>query len=258
MIIDTHCHLHFEAFDVDRENVIGRALDAGVSYLVNVGTDPENNQKARELASKYPFMTHTAGLHPHSAHEIDEAGLEQIERDVREGKPSAIGEIGLDYFKSEASPETQKKVFRRMIGLALRNDLPVIVHSRNAFDDTLDVIKSEGQGKLRGVMHCYSYDEEALKKLMDLGFLASFTCNVTYKSASRLLDALLGAPLDRVMLETDSPYLSPQTHRGERNEPSHLKELVSFLADKKGMKAEDFARQTSRNAAHFFRLPVKP
>ena len=254
MIVDTHCHLHFEQFDSDRQDVIRRAQEAGVRYLINVGTDPENNAKACELASKYPFMKHTAGLHPHSSHEIDEEGLKKLEKTARETGPAAIGEIGLDYFKSEADPATQKKVFARMISIALENNLPVIVHSRNAFEDTYEMLKSEGRRKLRGVMHCYSYDTPSLKKLMDLGFLASFTCNVTYKSAQSLLQVLLDAPLDHVMLETDSPYLSPQTRRGQRNEPAHLKELVSFVAQRKGIRPEEFAAQTSKNAVRFFSL----
>ena len=147
-----------------------------------------------------------------------------------------------------------------MLNLAKKYDLPVIVHSRNAFEDTYAILKEEVEtqraASLRGVMHCFSYDETCLKKLLNLGFLASFTCNVTYKNATPLLDVILSAPLDCVMLETDSPYLAPQTHRGQRNEPSHLKGLVSFLADKKGMSAVDFAAQTSQNAIRFFRLPV--
>ena len=268
MIIDTHCHLHFKEFDADREEVIQRALEAGVQYLVNVGTDPENNEKAHQLAARYPFMRYTAGLHPHSAHLTGRDGFEirlytdKMEEFVRKTKPAAIGEIGLDYFKSEADPETQKKVFREMLKIAKKYDLPVIVHSRNAFEDTYAILKEEVEtqraASLRGVMHCFSYDETCLKKLLDLGFLASFTCNVTYKNAAPLLSVILSAPLDRIMLETDSPYLAPQSHRGQRNEPSHLKELVSFLADKKGMSAEDFAARTSQNAIRFFCLPIIP
>ena len=265
MIVDTHCHLHFEQFDADRAEVIERARVSGVKYMVIVGTDPETNQKARDLASKYPFMAHTAGLHPHSAHLADGRGgfetrpcIDQIEDFVHAAKPSAIGEVGLDYFKSEAEPAVQKKVFARMIGIAIANDLPVVVHSRNAFDDTYEMLKAEGKGKLRGLMHCYSYDAASLKKVMDLGFLASFACNITYKNAAALLEAAVSVPLDRVVIETDSPYLAPQSHRGQRNEPSHLKALVRFLADKRGVSPEEFAARTSENAIRLFRLPAVP
>jgi TatD DNase family protein len=251
-IVDTHCHLHFDAFDTDREAVIDRARGAGVEYLINVGTDPGSNEKAHELALRYPFMRHTAGLHPHSAHEINEAGFIKLEKYVNEKKPSAIGEIGLDYFKSEASPAVQKKVFARMIQIAKSARLPVIVHSRNAFDDTYEILRAESGGSLRGVMHCFSYDETALKKLMDIGFLASFTCNLTFKNAQVLLDVATFAPLDGIMLETDSPYLAPQSCRGRRNEPSFLTELVMFLSQKKGILPETLAHETTNNALRFF------
>ncbi len=251
-LIDTHCHLHFDAFDADRKEVIERARAAGVEYLINVGTDPENNEKAFELAKQYPFMRHTAGLHPHSAHEIDDVGLQKIERFVNDTKPVAIGEIGLDYFKSEASPEIQKRIFTRMIRIAKSHNLPLVVHSRNAFEDTYQILRAESGGNLRGVMHCFSYDGEALKKLLDLGFLASFTCNLTFKNASQLLDVATLAPLDRIMLETDSPYLAPQSRRGQRNEPSFLPELAELLGQKKGISPDKIAEETTKNARRFF------
>ncbi len=252
-IVDTHCHLHFDAFDADREAVIERARAAGVEYLINVGTDPETNEKALELASRYSFMRYTAGLHPHSAHEIDEAGFKKIEQFVHDTKPSAIGEIGLDYFKSEAAPELQKKVFTRMIRIAKSHKLPVIVHSRNAFDDTYEILRLESaQGELRGVMHCFSYDRGALKKLLDLGFLASFTCNLTFKNSSALLETAAFAPLEGILLETDSPYLAPQSRRGQRNEPAFLPELAVLLATKKGVSPEKLAQETTKNALRFF------
>jgi TatD DNase family protein len=256
MIIDTHCHLHFPDFDADRDEVIQRARAAGVKYLVNVGTDPENNERAWNLAKDREGVFHTAGLHPHSAHEINEEGLKELERFVAEKKPVAIGEIGLDYFKSEAAPEVQKKVFVHMIHLAMRHNLPLIVHSRNAFDDTLDILKTEGKGKVKGVMHCFSYDDTSLSRLLDIGFFASFTCNLTFKSATALLETALKAPLDRIMLETDSPYLAPQAFRGKRNEPAHLKELVKFLAEKRSTTPDAIERATSDNAVRFFSIPV--
>ncbi len=255
-IIDTHCHLHFDAFDVDREAVVSRARLAGVEYLINVGTDAQTNKKAFELALRYPFMFHTAGLHPHSAHEMDETGLKKIEQFVRETKPVAIGEIGLDYFKSQGSPELQKKVFTRMIQIAKSQGLPVIVHSRNAFDDTYEILRAESGGALRGVMHCFSYDQTALKKLLDIGFLVSFTCNLTFKNASALLDVAAFAPLEGIMLETDSPYLAPQSRRGQRNEPSFLPELVSFLAEKKNILPQKLAEETTKNSIRFFGIPT--
>ncbi len=256
MLVDTHCHLHFDAFDADREEVIERARAAGVAHFINVGTDLATNQAALALAGRHSFMSSTAGLHPHHAHEISDSEFESLENFVREHKPAAIGEIGLDYFKSVADAETQKSVFSKMLHLALENNLPVIVHSRNAFQDTVEVIQKETAGRIQGVMHCFSYDKACLKKLLDLGFLASFTCNLTFKNASDLLDTASFAPLDRIMLETDSPYLAPQVHRGKRNEPAYLVHLARLLAEKRKISLHQLEEATSKNAARFFGISL--
>ncbi|MBI4432836.1 MAG: TatD family hydrolase [Candidatus Omnitrophica bacterium] len=253
MLVDTHCHLHFDAFDADRDAVIDRARAAGVKGLINVGTDPQNNEAAWKLASQHSFMRFTAGLHPHSAHEIGDEDWKTLERFVKEKKPSAIGEIGLDYFKSEAAPAVQKKVFERMLGIAMDAELPVIVHSRNAFEDTFEML-ARHKGRLKGVMHCFSYDETALFKLLDLGFHASFTGNITFKNAGALLEVATQIPLDRIMLETDSPYLAPQPHRGKRNEPAHLVDVARFLAQSRKISVEELENTTTQTAAHFFGL----
>lgn len=255
-LVDTHCHLHFDAFDADRDAVIQRARDADVRYLVNVGTDLETNAQAFDLAKQHAFMSHTVGLHPHSAHEIDEQGLQKIESQILEQNPAAIGEIGLDYFKSEADPDTQKKIFRRMLALAMKHSKPVIVHSRNAFEDTFRILSEEGRGELPGVIHCFSYDEAAMEKFFGIGFLVSFTGNVTYKSAGTTLDAAKKAPLGRFLLETDSPYLAPQNVRGKRNEPAHLADSARFLAECRGEELSQLARATTAAAVKFFGVAI--
>jgi TatD DNase family protein len=258
--IDTHSHLHFDAFDGDRAAVVQRSLAAGVRYLVNVGTDFGTNAQAYELAGQYDFMFHTTGLHPHSAHLIDDEGLAQLESQIARQKPVAIGEIGLDYFKSEADHDTQKRIFRHMLHLADKFSLPVIVHSRNAFDDTYQILREAagagGRIPQRGVMHCFSYDEQAMKKIFDLGFLVSFTGNVTYKNALALLEVAKKAPLGRFFLETDSPYLAPQHVRGQRNEPAYLADSARFLAQSRGDDVEDLARATTETAAKFFKVAI--
>ena len=258
MLVDTHCHLHFDAFDPDREDVIKRAREFGVRYLVNIGTDPVTNEAARALASRYDFMRYTTGLHPHHSHEVTDEARQAMKKFVVEAKPSAIGEIGLDYFKSEADPATQKKAFIFMIQLAVESKLPVIVHSRNAFKDTMEILKSEagGPGKLRGVMHCFSYGLPELSELLDFGFLASFTCNLTFKNAGALLEVAKSAPLDRLMLETDSPYLAPQVTRGKRNEPACLVHLADFLSEARGIPREKLEEITTRTAADFFGFKI--
>ncbi len=258
MIIDTHCHLYMDAFDLDREAVIARAKEFGIQYMVNVGIDGPTNRASYELALKYKTIFHTAGFHPHSAGEFNDAEFAAVRSFVQETKPVAIGEIGLDYFKSQSSHEDQKKTFVQMIGLALEQDLPVIVHSREAFADTYEILKKEGQGKLRGVMHCFSYDEAAAKALFDLGFLISFTCNLTFKNAVSLAEVARAVPLDKIMLETDSPYLAPQIFRGKRNEPCCLTHLADFLAEKRSVAREEIERVTSETARLFFSLKDRP
>ena len=249
-LVDTHCHLHFPDFDADREEVIRRAREAGVRFMVNVGTDPGTNAKAHALASLYDFMGYSVGLHPHSAHEADEAVFAELERQIVSTRPAAIGEIGLDYFKSEGEPETQKKVFRRMLALAKKHSLPVIIHSRNALDDTYAILSEASKEGVRGVMHCFSYDEEAMHKLSGLGFYISFTCNITFKNAGALLEAAKRTPLDRLLFETDSPYLSPR--RGKRNEPMHVAELAVFLGEARGESPEKLADAATANAKKLF------
>lgn len=256
MLIDTHCHLHFDAFDPDREAVIKRAKDFGVKYMINVGTDPKTNVAAFELSRGHDFLFHTAGFHPHHSHEMSDTQIEAMDSFITEKKPVAIGEIGLDYFKSEAAPAVQKKAFARMLDLAVSHRLPVIVHSRNAFEDTFEMLHAHVSGKIPGVMHCFSYDAASLKRLLDLGFLVSFTCNLTFKNAAALLEVAKAAPLDRLMLETDSPYLAPQIYRGKRNEPSCLVHLAQFLSQKRGIPQEELERATSRTAIRFFNLPA--
>ncbi len=256
MIVDTHCHLHFDAFDADRDAVIQRAREFGVEYLVNVGTDPATNEAAWALASKNEHMWSTAGMHPHHAHEAGEEHLDAMRHFIDEKKPVAVGEIGLDFIKSEADPDSQKKVFARMLQVAKEKGLPVIIHSREALDDTLAVLKSEAPG-IRGVMHCFSYDMEGLKKVLDIGFMVSFTCNLTFKNAGPLLEVAKKAPIERFMLETDSPYLAPQIYRGKRNEPCCLRNLVDFLAEQRGMSVEALELATTENAVAFFGLKAQ-
>ncbi len=255
-LVDTHCHLHFPDFDADRADMLSRAKKAGVECMINVGTDNATNEAAWRLASQEPSMRHTAGLHPHHAHEIDETGLLTLEDFIQKTKPVAIGEIGLDYYKSEGDAAIQKKIFRHMLHVAQKYDLPVVIHSRNAFEDTYEMLIKENEGKLRGVMHCYSYDRDALTKLLDIGFLVSFTATVTYKNAVPVLDAASFVPADRMLLETDSPYLAPQIFRGKRNEPAFVAEVASFLAQKRNVSVEDLAFQTTQNASRFFGLSL--
>lgn len=254
MIVDTHCHLHFDAYDADRDEVIRRAKEFGIGHMVSVGTDPATNQAAFELTKRYDCLSHTVGLHPHHAQEVSDTDLESLRVFVQEHPPVAIGEIGLDYFKSQADEKSQKRIFAHMLHLAMECGLPVIVHSRNAFQDTLDTLQSETDARLRGVMHCFSYDRTSLSKVLDKGLLVSFTCNLTFKNAGQLLEVAKAAPLDRIMLETDAPYLAPQIYRGKRNEPACLAHLAAFLAECRGISQQELEAATTATAASFFKL----
>jgi TatD DNase family protein len=256
MLVDTHCHLHFPDFDADREEVVIRAREAGVRALVNVGTGLDSNMAAYEFARNRDGVFHSAGLHPHHAAEVTEGDWTVIEKFIAETKPVAVGEVGLDYFKSQADARVQKNVFSRMIRLALRFKLPVIVHSRNAFDDTLEILTSEGGGRLKGVMHCFSYDEAALTQILNLGLFASFTPIVTFKNAGALLEVAKKTPLDRLLLETDSPYLAPQPHRGKRNEPAWISHLADFLAERRGISRSELENATTGNATRLFSFKI--
>ena len=253
-LIDTHCHIDYPDYDHDRDQMIERANTAGIAHMIAVGVDPETNARVYELSKKYSScVSATVGFHPHSIVDCDSlAFMNGLDALIAKNKPVALGEVGLDYYKCKADPAAQKALFAELIRAALRHNLPLVVHSREAFVDTFEIMKREGGGKLKAVFHCYSYDTAALRQILNEGWMVSFTCNVTYKNVVNLLNAAIEVPLDRLMLETDAPYLSPQSKRGQRNEPANVAELALFLAGKRAMTVERLAEQTTRNAVNFF------
>lgn len=253
-MIDTHCHLYFDAYDADRDETIERARLAGVTGWVCVGIDPDTNRRSLELAARVSGMVASAGLHPHSAHEASEEVVRTVEDQIASGRYRAVGEIGLDYYKSEAPAGTQKALFARLIGAALNANLPIIVHSREALEDTHAVIADAGQRRVRGVMHCFSYDVAALRRFLDLGLYISFACNTTYPKAVNLAEAVTYVPEDRFVIETDCPYLPPQSLRGQRNEPAYLTQLVDFIAQRRARSSAEIAASSARNARTLFGL----
>lgn len=258
MLIDTHCHLHFEDYAGDRSQVIQRAREAGVGAMITIGTDTENNESAYHVANQEENIFHSAGFHPH--HLIDEdipSFFESFEIFLKEKRPVAIGEIGLDYYKSQSDPVIQKHTFSRLLDKAIQHNLPVVIHSREAYEDTMEIIESKAKGKIRGVMHCFSYDKTSLKRVIETGLHISYTCNLTYKKSHSLIESLKHTPLDRLMLETDAPYLSPQIYRGRRNEPAYLKELAQFVSDQLGIGLEAVEKITTHNAVKLFGLDLK-
>ena len=259
-LIDTHCHLDFPEFDQDRPDVIKRARKAGVAYIINIGTSVRTTKLSVELANKNPMIYTSLGIHPHHAKEVGGKVPEEIKAFIKNKKVVAIGEVGLDYYRNLSPKDLQKKLFIDSIKLAIDNNLPVIVHARDAGKDALEILKDQSQkskSKLRGVMHCFSADEEILKKYLKLGLYISFTCNLTFKNARNLRELAANVPSERLLLETDAPFLAPQEFRGKRNEPAYLMHLVKTLSSIYHLSEEDIARITTHNAKELFGLPIK-
>ena len=252
MFIDTHCHLDFEQFDNDREEVIQRAKELGIDYIINIGSSVVGSEKSIELTKKYNFIFATVGIHPHEADNFNQDVKEKLYILVKNPKVVAIGETGLDYFKSYSSKESQERLFLCLIDLAKQLKLPLVIHCRDAQKDILKILKQEKINK--AVVHCFSGDEDFLDSCLEEGFFISFTCNITYKNAYHLRDLVKKTPLERIMLETDAPFLPPQEFRGKRNEPAYLKFLAKVIAELKGIEIEELGRITTENAKEFFNL----
>ncbi len=250
MLVDTHAHLDFPEFDADRDEVITRAKEQGVGYIINVGASLEGSRKSLELSQKYASIYAAVGVHPHEADSFTLETEKNIRNLAKEKKVVAIGEIGLDYFKHYSEPRNQLSVFKQLLKIAKDFNLPVVIHTRNAQDDTLKILKEVMP--VRVVVHCFSGDKAFLKDCLDLGFLISFTCNVTYKKAEDLREIVKAVPLDKLLVETDAPYLSPEGFRGKRNEPAQVHLLAEAVANLKGLKLEEVAQATTENARRFF------
>jgi len=250
MLIDTHCHLDFPEFDTDREACLGRAKENGIDYIINVGSSLEGSRKSVALAQKYEQVYATVGIHPHEADETIPDIEAKIKELAKNKKVVAIGEIGLDYFKHFSNPKNQPPLFQKLIQVAKETNLPLVIHTRDAQADTLKILKNAMP--LRAVVHCFSGDEAFLKECLDLGFLISFTCNVTYKKAENLREVLKLVPLERLLLETDAPYLSPEGFRGKRNEPFQVRLLAEFAANLRKLEVGEISEATTRNARKFF------
>jgi len=252
MFIDTHCHLDFPEFDIDRDEVIRRARNEGIGYIINIGSSLQGSKKALELSRQHNFIYASIGLHPHEADKFNDEMKADIEKLVREDKVVAIGETGLDYYKNYSKIENQKILFRYLVKLARDSGLPLVIHNRQAQEDTLKILNEFVP--VEAVVHCFCGDDNFLEKCLSLGFFISFTCNITYKKAKNLRALVKLTPLERLMLETDAPFLPPEGLRGKRNEPMHVKILAEEIARIKGISSEEVARITTDNARRFFNL----
>lgn len=254
-LIDTHLHLHMQQFDADREAIIERAATNGVTRLVEVGYDLTSSRAAIALAERYPQVYAVVGVQPNYAHEIPSNWLDEVRVLAAHPKVIAIGEIGLDYHWDYAPHDLQDTVFRAQLGLARELDLPVVIHSRDAQDDTVRVLGEAATGVV-GVMHSFSGNWEYATACLDLGFFLSFSGPLTFPKAHELHEVARRAPLERLLTETDSPYLSPHPQRGKRNEPARVRLVAERLAALREISLDDLASAVWTNAeALFARLP---
>ena len=263
MFVDSHAHLDGERFDSDREQVIARAREAGVRTIVAIGNGdgPAQVDCGIRLAEKYDFIYATLGIHPHEARLADEAAYQNMERLAKHPKVIAWGEIGLDYFYDHSPRDVQSSVFTRQMELAAAEKLPIVIHCRpsdgsdDAWDDCLGLMREQwAPHGIGGILHCFTGNWPQAKRALDMGFMISFAGNITFPKAQSIRDAALEVPLDRMLIETDSPYLAPVPHRGKRNEPAFVKETAGKLGELRGFSGEEIGEWTTRNFYNFFKL----
>ena len=254
MIFDTHAHYDDAAFDEDREELIAALPAGGIGTVVNVGASLESTKTTLELARRYPYFYGAAGVHPNETGELTERDMEWLKGICREPKIVAVGEIGLDYHWDEPERGVQKKWFVRQLELAREVKLPVIIHSREAAKDTLDLMKGERAEEIGGAIHCFSYGVEMAREYLDMGFFIGIGGVLTFSNGKKLKEVAAYAPLDRIVLETDCPYLAPVPNRGRRNSSLNLPYVAEALAEIKGVTREEIEIQTCRNARRLYRL----
>jgi TatD DNase family protein len=259
MLIDTHTHLDDARYEPDREAMLARAREAGVDTMITIGCDLVTSRSAVALAGRYPFVYASIGVHPHEVKYITNGWYDEFRQLAGQDKVVAYGEIGLDYHYNHSSPKEQRNRFREQIQLARELKLPVIIHTREAQDDTIRILKEERASEIGGVFHCFSGDAWLAKDALDLGFYLSFSGILTFQNATMLREIARTVPPDRILIETDCPYLTPMPHRGKRNEPAYVKHVADLLAtiksDAIALTAEDVGRITSENARRLFKIP---
>jgi len=266
VLVDSHAHLEGTRFDADREQVIARAKETGVQTIVAIGNGdgPSNFDCGIHLAEQHDFMYATVGIHPHEARLADQTAYDRMAQLARHPKVIAWGEIGLDYFYDHSPRETQRTVFIKQMELARAAKLPIVIHCRpsdgsdNAWDDCLNLLAEHwAQTGLQGILHCFTGTWKHAKRALDIGFMISFAGNLTFPKAQQIRDAALEVPLDRLLIETDSPFLAPLPHRGKRNEPAFVKEVARQLGELRGLTTEAIGAQTTENFYQFFSLHEK-
>ena len=249
---DTHAHLYFPDYGPDQEEVIARARASGIDYFVNIGTNYESSVQSLELAKRHDFIWAAAGIHPNDSKDANSSEIAKIRELLKEPRMVAIGEVGLDYYRDHSPKEKQDEVLREFLKIHREIRKPLVIHCRDAYEALLKVFKEEKP--MSGVMHCFSSDRPAMEKFLELGFYISFAGPLTYKKNDTLREACKACPLDRLLLETDAPFLPPQSVRGKRNEPAYLLETARTAAELHGLSLETLGEKTTQNARRLFGL----
>ena len=252
MIFESHAHYEDKRFDEDRKELLESFVDNGISKVVNVGSSIQTSRESIALAKEYDFIYASVGVHPENAMELNEDNFAVLETLLQEEKVVAVGEIGLDYYWDEPEREIQQKWFERQIHLAREQKMPMIIHSRDAAQDTLDMIKSCKGQEVGGVIHCFSYGKEMAKSFMDMGFYIGIGGVVTFKNAKKLKEVAEYVPLERILLETDCPYMAPEPHRGKRNSSLYIPHIAEKIAEIKGINAQEVIEKTNENARKMY------
>jgi len=251
---DTHAHYDDGRFDSDRETLLPELYRQGIGLINTIGTDIPSSRASIALAEQYPFIYAVVGGWPGNVGDMTEADLEEYRAMTQHKKVVAIGEIGLDYYYDDVPRDTQKHWFDRQMALAAELQMPVVVHNRDAHGDSMDMVR-KWAGRVTGVFHCFSGSAEMAQELTKLGWYVSFTGVVTFKNARRALEAVAAVPMDRIMIETDAPYLAPVPYRGRRNHSGYVPEVAKKIAEVKGLTLEEVAKITTENGKRFFRIP---
>jgi TatD DNase family protein len=256
VLIDSHAHIQGNEYDGEVEAVIERARGAGVEKIIAVGGagDMSSNTDAIALADSFPDIYATVGMHPHDAKDVGTEELRALSELTAHPKVVAVGETGLDYYYNHSPRDMQRRVFSQFIRIARQTGLPIVVHERDATKDAAELLRSEGAGELRGVIHCFTGNYEAACAYLDLGFYLSFTGIITFKNAESLRDVVRKVPLEHMLIETDSPFLTPVPHRGKRNEPAYVRFVAETVAIVRGISLEQVASITSANAQNLFEI----
>lgn len=252
MIFESHAHYDDEAFDEDRDILLSSMRDNGIEYIINVGASLQSTRTTMELTRQYPFIYGAAGVHPSETAELNEDNFKWLAKQCKDPKVVAVGEIGLDYYWEEPDHDIQKIWFIRQLELARNSKKPVIIHSREAAKDTYDIMTAQHAEEIGGVIHCYSYSAEMALDYMKMGFYIGIGGVVTFKNGKKMKEVVQAIPIERILLETDSPYLAPEPNRGKRNSSLNIPYIAQEIAQLKGLKPEEVEQITNQNAKQLF------